>query len=108
MNDLIFEAEKRKRLMHRFCGITVVDGGHLWWSCAERKWVASPARGKGAMSSHAPCRTVKAFRRHIRKHVEELQGHRVTLCSRWIGHDVHCDVRSSPTRDLAMSDPNLE
>lgn len=68
----------------------------MWWDSTNRRWIAdrdfpwgknNPERTFNASSS-APCRSFKAFRRHLRKHADKLAGKRVVLVSRFIGHDI--------------------
>jgi hypothetical protein len=79
---ITFEAPAGTRILRgRFLGITTFD--NLWWCYSQRKWVED-TRGSG--SSHAPCRSYKAFLRHIRKHPELTSA---TLVSRFEGHNIH-------------------
>lgn len=71
----------------------------MWWDMDNRRWIPSETFPWGkrnpkrdfASSSSAPCRSFKAFRRHLRKH-PELAGRRVRLVSRFVG----CDVWAIP------------
>lgn len=66
-------------------------GPFLWWCYDERRWVGCDERitdGSRRYSSHAPCRTYKAFKRHLRKHSEMLAGREVVLLSRYLDHDI--------------------
>lgn len=78
-----FEAPAGTRILRsRFVWVTTFDD--LWWSDRERRWVKDL---EGSSSATAvPCRSYKAFLRHIRKH-PELES--ATLCSRFQGHDIH-------------------
>jgi hypothetical protein len=79
---ITFDAPAGTRILRsRFFGITNFDG--LWWSYDQRKW-AEHVVGEG--STHAPCRSYKAFLRHIRKHPELTSA---ILVSRFVGHDIH-------------------
>lgn len=65
----------------RYCrGICVYhpdrDAELLWWSYTLRKWTS--VEDAGRCSSHAPCKTYRAFLRHLREH-PELKGYEVTL-----------------------------
>lgn len=83
----------------RFCGITVAEPG-VWWDKTNRRWRddSEIAWGKNNperdydLSSHAPCRSFKAFQRHLRKHSEKLAGRKVRLVSRFADHDVVASV----------------
>jgi hypothetical protein len=88
-----FEAGTRKRhLNSRFMGITTFtldkDQLPLWWCRKTRKWVTSIVDATEGASTHAPCRSYKAFERHLKKHVAELEGYEVILVSRFDGYDV--------------------
>lgn len=88
---LLFEAPWRQRILrNRFIGITTFsireegDKYHpLWWD--GKCWSENP---NGAASSHAPCRSYRAFRRHLKKHQESLKGYEVVLVNRYIGHNI--------------------
>lgn len=87
-----FEAPRGSRMLgYGFLGITVdwADGA-LWWDRNQREWMTDDVmrvRRRGG-SSTAPCRSYKAFLRHLRKHSGALQGRKVHLVSRWVGYDV--------------------
>ena len=92
-----FEAGTRKRhLNSRFVGITTFtldkDQLHLWWCYKTRKWTTSIVGATEGASTHAPCRSYKAFVRHLKKHVAELEGYDVILVSRFDGYDVSARV----------------
>jgi hypothetical protein len=85
------------RILNRgFMGITTFtldnDQPPLWWCYETRKWVTSTLDIKRNGSTHAPCRSYKAFERHLKKHVAELEGYDVILVSRFEGHDVTARV----------------
>ena len=83
-------------LNSRFMGITTFtldnDQPPLWWCYETRRWVTSTLDIKRNGSTHAPCRSYKAFARHLKKHVAELEGYDVILVSRFEGHDVTARV----------------
>ena len=83
-------------LNSRFMGITTFtldnDQPPLWWCHETRRWVTSTLDIKRGGSTHAPCRSYKAFQRHLKKHVAELEGYDVILVSRFEGHDVTARV----------------
>jgi hypothetical protein len=74
----------------RFMGITAfgltTDKPSLWWCYETRKWVTH-LQG-GGESTYAPCNSFKAFERHLKKHLIELQGYDIVLVSRYIGHNI--------------------
>ena len=61
-----------------------VYGDVCWWNYDQRKWLPDPS---GACSNAKGCKTLKAFKRHLRKH-PELKGQEVILCSRYVGYDI--------------------
>ena len=101
-----FEAPNGTRLKtYGYHGITVIPpsaGKDLWWHYESREWVSHAemrARRQGG-SSHAPCRSYKAFLRHMRRHATALAGYKVVLCSRYIGHDViAAPIQETPSHD---------
>lgn len=81
--DIKFQAPLGKRILrHGFMGITNFD--RLWWCYETKRWVEEP---NGNASTHAPCKSYKAFLRHIRKH-PELKGHEVILVSRFRDYSI--------------------
>ena len=89
--ELKFEAPKGSRFHKRFLGVTTF-GKDIWWSDERRTW--GPC-GPGT-SSTAPCNSLKAFRRHLRKHADELKGAEVVLISRYMDCDIIADLREPP------------
>jgi hypothetical protein len=86
--NITFEAPLRQRILrNQFMGITVFrndDQPSLWWCHATRKWVTITTPMPLGGSTHADCKSYKAFLRHLRKH-PELKGYEVYLVSRF--HD---------------------
>ena len=93
-----FEAPLGQRIMNSGFGIgitTLVQGSDqppLWWCYETRRWVTSTLDVKGSGSTHAPCRSYKAFRRHLKKHVAELEGYEVVLVHRFEGYNIKARV----------------
>jgi hypothetical protein len=83
-------------LNSRFIGITTFirdnDQSPLFWCYKTRRWVTSLVDATEGASTHAPCRSFKAFERHLKKHVAELEGYEVYLVHRFKGHDVTAQV----------------
>lgn len=77
---LIFEAKRGTRIKSEFTGYTSNDNG--WWFNGKA-W--QRFESKKQLSSHAPCFSVKAFRRKLKK---APKGVSFTLCSRYVGHNV--------------------
>jgi hypothetical protein len=102
-----FEAPAGTRILGRdFFGINVgwaspcPDEETLWWIDDRRRWATEAeidadrqAGRRYGLSSCAPCRSFKAFRRHVRKHAE-LAGRRAVLVSRWVGNNVIAHIAS--------------
>lgn len=80
-----YEKHKNARLHKRFCFITNLDG--LWWVPAYRKWVTYDQVGDNSCQTNIDCRSIRAFRRHLRKH-PEIKG-KAILVSRFIGYNVY-------------------
>jgi hypothetical protein len=82
-------------LNSRFIGITTFrldsDQPFLWWCHKTRRWAATIDLPQGG-STHAPCRSYKAFERHLKKHVAELEGYEVILVSRFKDHNITARV----------------
>lgn len=106
--DYQFEAPVKTRVLGRLgIGIDVRHpdtfmtwcyARHRWFTDAETYTDPSPRDGtpnsyigreftKGG-GSHAPCRSFKAFKSHLRRHHEKLKGCEVTFCHRFLGHNV--------------------
>jgi hypothetical protein len=77
-----FEAPKGGRFFRYGCGVTVIDKQEpFWWDKEARRWIYFDPNK--SLSTHAPCRTFKAFKRHVRKHYEELKGREVIWANRF-------------------------
>ena len=81
-----FEAPVGTRVLKRFFGVTNYED--LWFCSELNEWVNIDGvpENYGA-STHALCRSFKAFKRHLRKH-PELRGTEVILTSRFMDHNV--------------------
>lgn len=83
-------------LNSRYVGITTFtrnkDQPPLWWCHETRRWVTSTLDLPEGGSTHAPCRSLKAFERHLKKHVAELEGYEVVLVHRFVGYEVTAKV----------------
>jgi len=79
---LKYEARKRTRINYRFMGFTTFEQG--WWhNHDENRWEKNPSNCN--YGSHEPCRSVRAFRRKLKK---APKGVKFILVSRWKGYDV--------------------
>lgn len=90
-SPLDFEAPRGHRCHRYGVGVTVMGGRSVWWCNARRQWIdaGDVSSCVDGYSSHAtPVRTLKAFRRHLRRHAAELAGCRVIWVNRFVGHDV--------------------
>lgn len=83
-------------LNSRFMGITTFtikqDQSPLWWCHKTRRWVTCISMATSGASTHAPCNSYKAFRRHLKKHAAELYGYEVILVSRFVDQNVTARV----------------
>ena len=74
-------------LRSRIMGISTFDH-NLWWSYEYKKWLPLPECGVQGASSMFRCHSFKAFKSHLRRHPELQTSGAVTLCSRFVGHDI--------------------
>lgn len=82
---LHFDRPKGLRLHKRFFGVNVKG---MWWSVDTKEWVYEHDERSTLYCSSAQCNSVKAFRRHLRKH-PNIRG-KATLVSKFCGgYDVH-------------------
>ena len=79
-----YEAKVNTRINYRFMGITTFEDG-WWFDHNIRRWSKNPKAGKEGYGSHQPCRTMKAFRRKLKK---APKGVEFILVSRWVGHNI--------------------
>lgn len=82
---LTYIRKKGERVKYQFMGFTTFDEG--WWFNKDlNKWQKREHIAESAsFSSHQECRTVKAFRRKLKKAPKGVVFH---LASRWVGFDV--------------------
>jgi len=84
-----FEFPGSRKIRNQFFWLTVYKNGQpLWWSEQDNIWLRKPIFDA---SSTKRCSSVKAFKRHIRKHAE-LKECTAILVSMFEGHDVICNV----------------
>lgn len=81
---------KRSRVNYGFYAFTTHETG-WWYSHGTKSWVFNPDSGNAPYGTHQPCRTVKAFRRHLKK---APKGVRFVLLNRFPKHNV-CGVGDS-------------
>ena len=83
-----YEKPKGSRIKRYFIGIETKNT-ELWWDCDKRKWFYGIENKdpESTVSNHVPCNTVRAFRRHLKKH-PEIRG-QATLINRYIGYNVY-------------------
>lgn len=94
-----FDAAVNERILrYGFLGITTFGSdAPLWWSSARKTWGHEHKAEPGVyISSHSPCRSFKAFVRHLRKHPELMAAREVVLVSRWVGHSIVATPLSQP------------
>ena len=88
---LKYQMSKGRRIKRRgFLGVTVARGDSLlWWSYDLGRWVPGdelPHPIVKGYSNHAPCRSVRAFRKMIKAN-PHIRG-RALLVSCWVGYHV--------------------
>jgi len=81
---LKYNAQNRTRINYRFIGFTTFESG-WWFNYNTNRWEQNPKAGDKGYSSHQSCRSVKAFKRKLKK---APKGVKFILVSRWIGYDV--------------------
>jgi hypothetical protein len=81
---LKYNALNRTRINYRFMGFTTFETG-WWFNYNTNSWEQNPKAGEKGYSSHQDCRSVKAFRRKLKK---APKGVKFILVSRWVGYDV--------------------
>jgi hypothetical protein len=80
---MIFDRPKGQRLHKQFVWVEV-DG--MWWDLNGKQWTGE-AQSDTDYSSGRYCRTLRAFRRMLRKQ-PHIKG-KATLVSRYSGYDVY-------------------
>lgn len=109
---LEFEQPAGQRVLgHGFIGIECGWGDPdvtcdevMWWDMDNRRWIRSAefpwGRGNSARdftsTTMAPCRSYKAFLRHLRRHAGKVRGRDVRLVSRYMG----CDIVARPAQAM--------
>ena len=92
---------------HRWMGVTTMNygpnGESYWWHDKAQQWLTRDqiveryGEGQGGYGTHTfprLVRSVKAFKRFVRKHSAYLPaGIEFCLCSRYIGHCVYMHTR---------------
>ncbi len=88
MIEFVYDAPPGERMARYGFGVQIDSqpGEYLRWVHKERRWMAG--HHGYACSNTAPCRTLKAFKRHIRRHAKDLAGCKV----RWVNRYMGCDV----------------
>lgn len=79
---LRYQKPKGRRLKRYFWHITAC---RMWYVPEADKWMADTS-GFSYFRNNVPCKTVRAFRRHLRKH-PEIRG-KARLVSWYVGYDV--------------------
>lgn len=63
------------------------SGEELHYDENQKKWVTEKFFTEDIYPASYPCRSYKAAKRHLRKHIEIPTGTRFRLISKWIGYD---------------------
>lgn len=82
---LKYPAPKGMRLNHGFMWVNGAPNGY-WWDKETKAW-KHDNEIEGAYSNCAPCKTVKAFKRMLKKYPILLQGKPVLVHREYIGED---------------------
>jgi len=80
-----FQARNRTRFKKRFMGITTFEIG-MWFNYNTNRWEKNPKAGEKGFSSHQDCKSVKAFKRKLKK---APKGVEFILTNRYVGYDVY-------------------
>lgn len=80
-----FEAPRGQRAHRYFWGVGLV-GSNLWWNRNKRVWEPLNTSKDCCYSNIAPCRTLRSFKRMLRKH-PNIKG-QAQLISKYVGYDV--------------------
>jgi len=85
--QLRYEASKGRRINYRFHGFTTLEPG-WWYDAVNKVWTNNYNFNdkEGKFSSHQSCKTLRAFRRKLKK---APKGVEFILRSHWIGYDVY-------------------
>lgn len=76
---LKYKAKKGQRVNYLFMGMTTFEND--WWYIEDlKKWVNNPKDLPYNKSTHQPCKSVKAFKRKLKKAPIEVE---FILVSRW-------------------------
>lgn len=81
---LKYEAQKGFRVNYKFMGFTTHESG-WWFNYNTEIWEKNPEAGEKGYSSHQSCKSMKAFRRKLKK---APKGVEFWLVSRWQGCDI--------------------
>lgn len=84
--NLKFESPKGKRLGRYYVWVVLTskDSVGFWYDKNARRWTEKP---EGPYSSAMRCRTLRAFKRWLRKN-PDLWKYRPVLVNRYKGHDI--------------------
>jgi len=88
---LKYDAPKGRRIKRKwFYHIEVENGKYRWWDNVDKKWTDFTNTDHAHTIFGPVCRSVRAFRRHVRKH-KNYMGSSCTfrLVSKYVGHDVY-------------------
>lgn len=85
---LKYDAEKGSRFKRtHFVGVESGSHKYRWYSRDRKRWVDDPQFEKEELTYLAPCGSVKAFKRMLRKNPGIIG--RATLVCRYLGYDIH-------------------
>ena len=84
---LKFDKPKGQRIKRGFYSVEIEEVD-WWWEEDSRTWKRI-ADAIPPFVSNSPCKTVKAFRRHVRKHKKYMGQVTFRLVSAYVGYDVY-------------------
>ncbi len=84
-----YEAKKGDRIRRYFWAVTLtkITDDNLWWNSDDRRWEAYCSTKGARYSTHAPCRTLRAYKRMLRK-FPEIKGISC-LVNKYKGYDIY-------------------
>lgn len=81
-----FVKQKGQRIHYGFYGVSVENSDKCWWCCNQWMSIEDAIATKRGYSNFAKVKTLRAFRRHLRKYGSK--GVMYILASRFTGYGV--------------------
>lgn len=83
----IYYVSRKEKLKSRFMGYQV-EGWDLWWDDKEKRW-REYIPGYPLQNFSPNLKSIKSIIRHVRKHKEQLKGHKLRIINRFVGYDAY-------------------